>query len=1245
MRTPLLPLDSVLGPRERRVLGTVTAVLIALVLATGAHAVFGIGGSAVEEPIRDWITSAVYILVGVIVCWRAVRTTESRKSWMIFAFGISIYGLGNVLWAAWIEHLPNPPIPSICDGMWLTLYPCCYVGIVGLARLRERRVPARMWLDGIVAGLGIAAIGAAIVVRPVLASVSGGTAAVITEMAYPLCDLLLAALVVGVLALRGWRLDRMWGMLGAGFIALAAADCLYALQVAHGASAPSALTNMTYDIGVMLLALAAWQPGATIEADTVPSTAVLGIPAAFTVSALGLLIYDHFSRLDPIALTLAMLTMLVAFARIALTFRDVHALAETRRQAMTDDLTSMPNRRHFLRRVHDGIIASRATGESLALLIVDLDHFKELNDTLGHDAGDQLLRQVGERLHGVLRASDTAARLGGDEFGVLLSDSSDGANAELVAEKILKAIAQPFPIKSVGLRVTASIGIALFPEHAENDEQLMQHADVAMYEAKAAQSGYACYARERDKHSLERLTLAGELSHALENGEIEAHFQPKADAGSRRIVGVEALVRWQHPTRGLISPAEFVTVAEQAGLGRALTRRMLDLALTQVRIWRDEGFELHVAVNTTVADLQDTQFPAEVAATLEAHGLPPEALVLEVTENMVLADPVRVGDVLAQLGELGLGLSLDDFGTGFSSLTHLKSLPVGEVKIDRSFVGRMTTDPVDAAIVQATIQLAHSIGIRVVAEGIEDQVTWSSLVANRCELVQGYALSRPLPAIDLDTLLRAQPLPESVAGQLDLTPSEELSSNGHSGNGHNGNGHSSDGHNGRGHSGDGQHGNGHSGNGHNGNGPSGRPASRQPSEALRDLTALTRSHPMMDAVIDEIDGRMIRVGSQWLADFASCNYLGFDLDREIIEAVPAYLDAWGTHPSWSRLLGSPALYEQIEERLTALLGSADSLVLPTITHIHLSTIPALAGSGTIFLDSRAHKTIYDGAQMARAHGATVERFRFEDPGHLDELLRGVRGGGRGGPLLVCMDGVNSMTGNPPDMRAFAQVARTHGALLYVDDAHGFGVIGERGPAERCPYGMRGNSIIRYHGESYESLILVGGFSKAYSSLLAFIACPTELKELLKVAAAPYLYSGPSPVASLATTLAGLEVNERRGDELRERVWRHTARVTECLAQLEVHTPNRSGLPIVEIPLRDHERIGEVGQLLFERGVYVTLAAYPLVPRDEVGFRVQLTAANTDAEIDTLIATLEELAGMGELRSVAQASAPQRESVA
>ncbi|HXN36816.1 MAG TPA: pyridoxal phosphate-dependent aminotransferase family protein, partial [Solirubrobacteraceae bacterium] len=372
----------------------------------------------------------------------------------------------------------------------------------------------------------------------------------------------------------------------------------------------------------------------------------------------------------------------------------------------------------------------------------------------------------------------------------------------------------------------------------------------------------------------------------------------------------------------------------------------------------------------------------------------------------------------------------------------------------------------------------------------------------------------------------------------------------------------------------------------------------------------------------------IRVGDRWLADFASCNYLGFDLDPEIIAAIPAFLEAWGTHPSWSRLLGSPVLYEQIESRLSELLGCEDTLVLPTITHIHNSVIPVLAASGTIFLDARAHKTIYDGCQVARSRGAAVRRFRFEDPQHLDELLAAERDRAR----LVCMDGVNSMTGNAPDLRAFAEVARRHGALLYVDDAHGFGIIGERTPDEPCPYGARGNSIVRHFGESYDDIVLVGGFSKAYSSLLAFIACPTEVKNLLKVAAPPYLYSGPSPVASLATVLAGFDVNERRGEQLRGVVHRHSARVLRALAELDVHTPNRSELPIVEIPLRDHERIDEVGRMLFARGVYVTLAAYPLVPKAEVGFRVQLTAANTDAEVDVLIGALTELAEAGELQS-------------
>jgi 8-amino-7-oxononanoate synthase len=398
-------------------------------------------------------------------------------------------------------------------------------------------------------------------------------------------------------------------------------------------------------------------------------------------------------------------------------------------------------------------------------------------------------------------------------------------------------------------------------------------------------------------------------------------------------------------------------------------------------------------------------------------------------------------------------------------------------------------------------------------------------------------------------------------------------------------------------------------------------------DACRDLAELSQSNPMTDAVVDEVDGRMIRIGDTWLADFASCNYLGFDLEREIIAAVPEYLERWGTHPSWSRLLGSPVLYEQIEERLTELIGAEDTLVLPTITLIHMSVIPVLAGGGTIFLEKRAHKTIFDGCELAKVRGATVRPFAFEDVEDLERLLRA----GSSAPRLICIDGVNSMTGNAADVTAFARLAREYDALLYVDDAHGFGVIGERAADETSPYGMRGNGIMRYFDESYDHVVLVAGLSKSYSSLAAFLACPPELKRLLKTAAPPYLYSGPSPVASLATTLAGLEVNEERGDAIRADLWRKTAAVLDCLDRLGAHTPNRSGFPLIEVPLARHEDVDAVGRFLFENGIYVTLAAYPLVPRSEVGFRIQVTAANTNAEIEQLVDVLGQLANRFDLQ--------------
>jgi 8-amino-7-oxononanoate synthase len=398
--------------------------------------------------------------------------------------------------------------------------------------------------------------------------------------------------------------------------------------------------------------------------------------------------------------------------------------------------------------------------------------------------------------------------------------------------------------------------------------------------------------------------------------------------------------------------------------------------------------------------------------------------------------------------------------------------------------------------------------------------------------------------------------------------------------------------------------------------------------STQDLARLQYSHRMLDAVIDEIDGRYIRVGDQWLTDYASCNYLGLDLDPEIIAAIPEYLAKWGTHPSWSRLLGSPVLYEQIETQLTELLGAEDTLLMPTITHIHMSVIPVLAAGGTLFLDARAHKTIYDGCTMAEARGATVMRFAHES---LDELEALLRSEDWRRPGMICIDGINSMTANPPDLAGFAALAREYDVLLYVDDAHGFGVVGERADDETSTYGRRGNSIVRHLGESYDNVILVGGFSKAYSSLLAFIACPTAIKQVLKTAAPPYLYSGPSPVASLATVLEGMRVNAERGEGLRTKLHALTGRVLDRVDELGIWTPNQSGFPIIEIPLADPDTVDDVGDLLFERGIYVTMAVYPLVPRDEVGFRLQLTSANTDAQVDHLCEVLGEVAERFKLR--------------
>jgi diguanylate cyclase (GGDEF)-like protein len=441
------------------------------------------------------------------------------------------------------------------------------------------------------------------------------------------------------------------------------------------------------------------------------------------------------------------LLVLVGYQR-----RLVRQAAASSHQALHDALTGLPNRELFADRVGQALRTADRELQPAALLLLDLDRFKDVNDTLGHHHGDQLLREVGDRLQGALRQVDTVARLGGDEFAVLVPGVTAEA-AAAVADKLRAALHSPLTLDGVALDLDASIGIAVYPDHGDDTVELLQHADVAMYAAKQAHIGFMVYDPAVDQHSPRRLALLGGLRRALERGELVLHYQPKADLRSGRILGAEALVRWQHPEHGLLAPGEFIPLAERTGLIHPLTRWVLDAALGQAAAWRRAGHRLSVAVNVSTRCLLDLGFPDEVAERLAAWEVPAGALTLEVTESAVMADPTRALEVLGRLHALGVGLAVDDFGTGYSSMAYLKALPVDELKVDRSFVGQMASSSSDAVIVRSTIDLGHNLGLRVVAEGVESQETWQELEALGCDTAQGYYLGRPVPAGELDRWL------------------------------------------------------------------------------------------------------------------------------------------------------------------------------------------------------------------------------------------------------------------------------------------------------------------------------------------------------------------------------------------------------------------------------------------------------------------------------------------------------------
>ncbi|MBI3188851.1 MAG: EAL domain-containing protein [Gammaproteobacteria bacterium] len=428
-----------------------------------------------------------------------------------------------------------------------------------------------------------------------------------------------------------------------------------------------------------------------------------------------------------------------------------------RHQATYDRLTNLPNRALFADRIQQSILISRREKQSFAIIAVDLDRFKEINDAMGHHVGDLVLQQIARQSRECLRESDTFARMGGDEFVILLPSTQYTDGAIITAKKIIHAINQPMQIAGQRLEISASLGIAIFPEHGDTAEVLLRNADAAMYEAKRTQLGYTVYRADLDQHAEQRMQLHSELRHAIENNELALHYQPKIRFDNGRVSGVEALVRWQHPARGLLFPDAFIELAETTGLIKPLTMAVLKMALHQCEQWYQAGLNLTVAVNISTLSIQDPEFPDQLSELLRHVSIPISLLELEITETAVMTGAARAVKCIKRLHDLGTQIAIDDFGTGYSSMSRLKELLVAQIKIDKSFVKDMAVNHNDAVIVRSTVELGHSLGMKVIAEGVEDQAAWEKLKSIGCDSAQGYYMSRPIPVEKLHLWLRESP--------------------------------------------------------------------------------------------------------------------------------------------------------------------------------------------------------------------------------------------------------------------------------------------------------------------------------------------------------------------------------------------------------------------------------------------------------------------------------------------------------
>lgn len=716
------------------------AVIVAALIVYGAWVVWG---TAEHDPLRDaWLYCAIGALAAGAVGVRAVLVATDRTAMLLLSTGLFLWVGGDVYYTAVVVPIdPQPPV-TIADVFYLALYPFLIASLIMMLRSRVSRPPASLWLDALLSALTVAAI-AFIWVTGLLVGGDDDPAAAIVNGAYPALDLLTACMIAAILTLLNWRLERMWIMFLIAAGCLAAFDVAYFAGVLEGEMRPGLLLDFGWLLALVLLAFAAWAPPAVVSPPSIGWRGV-AVPMVVISLATAVIVFGDFVQVPVSSTVLATTALIVGGGRVAVAFIAVSGDAALRRQQREDSITGLGTRRLVYLRLDDAI-AELAPHRECIVLVFDLNGFREVNRSLGHAAGDELLRQVGARIaHGLGREA-VVGRVAADEFVAVLTDVASRATVVARANRVIDAVSVPFRIAQTEIEIGACVGLAVCPQHAFTREGVLKAANAALARAKKTRQPVVVFNPDLDELESGTLSLSQDLRRGIRAGEIVCYFQPKLDLTDGLVHCVEVLTRWRHPREGMIFPDVFIPLAERGGFMGAFTRAVLREALSQCRRWRAAGLDVQVAVNLSVTNLVDGDMPGDIGRMLSETEVPANRLILEVTETVLTADETKARQVRGDLQAIGVEISVDDYGKGYSSLRQVRSLHASEVKLDAEFVTGVAENVEQAAIVSSTVKLAHELGLRLVAEGVETRADLAAVARLGCDEAQGYYIRRPAP--------------------------------------------------------------------------------------------------------------------------------------------------------------------------------------------------------------------------------------------------------------------------------------------------------------------------------------------------------------------------------------------------------------------------------------------------------------------------------------------------------------------